>query len=141
MSTTWDTPAAVLIEHVADGWEGLWSLLYAASHATVKLSLSVPLTTSADLTFAAMDLREARDELEWLHEHLTTGAVAVDLGPLRPTDLHVDARQILGRLTDAILERTYALIDAGTTPAETACLRRVAGKVYTARATILGPVP
>lgn len=70
MSTTWDTPAATLLEHVADGWEGLWSLLYAASHATVKLSLSVPLTTSVDLKFAAMDIREARDELEWLHEHL-----------------------------------------------------------------------
>lgn len=52
MSTTWDTPAVALIEHVADGWEGRWSLLYAASHATVKLSLSVPLTTSVDLTFA-----------------------------------------------------------------------------------------
>ncbi len=141
MSTTWETPAGVLIEFAEPDWHGLWSLLYTASHAAMRLSLGLSLAAGVDVMSASLDLREARDELEWLYEHLATGAIAIDLGPLHRSDEPVDARHVVGRLADAILERTYALIDAGTAPAETACLARVAGKVFTARTSILGDLP
>ncbi|KQY41861.1 hypothetical protein ASD18_19680 [Cellulomonas sp. Root137] len=131
----------MLIEHAATGWEGLWSLLYAASHATLKLSLGVPLATVVDLTFAAMDIREARDELEWLDNGLIERGTAVDLGVLRPTDDIDAARLVLDRLLKAALDRASLLADGATEVEEFACLTRVTNKLFTARTAILGRVP
>lgn len=141
MSATWDTPARVLIEHAAPGWEGLWSLLYAASHATLRLSLGVPLATGVDLTFAAMDIREARDELEWLDDGLVERGAAVDVGALRPTDDVDAARLVLDQLLDAAVGRARSLTDGATEVEEFACLTRVTNKLFTARTAILGRVP
>lgn len=141
MSATWEAPAMVLIEHADAGWEGLWSLLYAASHATLRLSLGVPLATGVDLTFAAMDIREARDELEWIDERLVEGGAAVDLGVLRPTDDVDAARLVLDRLLQAALDRAGRLADGATEVEEFACLTRVTSKLFSARTAILGRVP
>jgi hypothetical protein len=64
MAITREAPADVLIDRVDDGWSGLWSLLFAAGRAALTLSSSVPLSQGVALSYAAMDLREARDELE-----------------------------------------------------------------------------
>jgi hypothetical protein len=141
MGATWEGPAKVLIEHAAAGWEGLWSLLYAASHATLKLSLGVPLATGVDLTFAAMDIREARDELEWLDDGLVERGAAVDLGVLRPTDDVDAARLVLNQLLAAALDRAGQLADGATEVEEFACLTRLTNKLFTARTVILGRVP
>lgn len=67
--------------------------------------------------------------------------MAVDLGPLRPTDDATTAQQVIGRLTSAVLDQAAALVDAGANTADLTCLGRVTDKVVTARAAILGPVP
>lgn len=141
MSATWEAPARALIERAETSWEGLWSLLYATSHATLKLSLGVPLSTGVDLTFAAMDIREARDELEWIDDGLVERGAPVDLGVLRPTDDVDAARLVLDRLLEAALDRASRLADGATDVEQFACLTRVASKLFTARTAILGRVP
>lgn len=141
MSTTWEAPASILIEHADVGWEGLWSLLYAASHATLRLSLGVHLGAGVDLTFAAMDIREARDELEWLDHELVERGSPVDLGILRPTDDVDAARLVLDRLLEAALDRASRLADGSREVEEFACLARVTSKLFTARTAILGRMP
>ncbi|KQY47980.1 hypothetical protein [Cellulomonas sp. Root137] len=131
----------MLIEHAAAGWEGLWSLLYAASHATLKLSLGVPLATGVDLTFAAMDIREARDELEWRDDGLIERGAAVDLGALRPTDDVDKARLVIDQLLKAALDRAGRLAVGAAEVEEFACLTRVSNKLFNARTAILGRIP
>ncbi|KQT01303.1 hypothetical protein ASG23_06960 [Cellulomonas sp. Leaf395] len=131
----------MLIEQAAADWEGLWSLLYAASHATLRLSIGVPLAPGVDLTFAAMDIREARDELEWLDDGLVERGAPVDLGVLRPTDDVNAARLVLDRLLATALDRASRLADGASEVEEFACLTRVTNKLFTARTAILGRVP
>lgn len=141
MSAAWEAPARVLIEQAETGWEGLWSLLYAASHATLRLSIGVPLAPGVDLTFAAMDIREARDELEWIDAGLVERGAPVDLGVLRPTDDVGAARLVLDRLLEAALDRAGRLADGASEVEEFACLTRITSKLFTARTAILGRVP
>lgn len=141
MSTTWEAPARVLIEPGPATWDRLWSLVYAAGRAASTLSLSVPFSQGVPLTYAALDLREARDELEWLDSNLAHDALAVDLGPFRPTDDGVAARDVIGQLAGAALDLASALADRGTSPAELNTLTRVSGKVFSARAAIAGALP
>jgi len=79
VTVTWMEPARRLADGAA-GWEGLWSLLFAARRAVLHLALLPGLDDDLAFTDAALDLREAGEELEWVHAGLPLRAAAVDLG-------------------------------------------------------------
>ncbi|GEK21020.1 hypothetical protein [Cellulomonas xylanilytica] len=62
----WSAPVSELLEGTQSTWAVLWSLLYTAGHSALRLSLASPLDSGVELAYVAMDLREARDELERL---------------------------------------------------------------------------
>src|SRR4051794_40209864 len=80
MSLGWNAPAGALLERTPATWAGLWSLLYTAGHCTLRLSLVGQFSDGIECAYTAMDLREARDELEWLREGVATDAPAADFG-------------------------------------------------------------
>src|SRR5665647_3418623 len=80
MSTTWTQPAQALISEATAGWEGIWSLTYAAGFGALNLAMSVPLGVGVSISYAAMDFRDAQDELEWARPNLRATAAAVRLG-------------------------------------------------------------
>jgi hypothetical protein len=127
----WQGPASALIEQGEAGWAGLWSLLDAGGHAALSLSLAVPLGVGVDLAFAAIELGEARDELEWTREELAARA-PVRLGPLHIGDSVDDARRIVERMVEVAMDQALALGDEATSPEELACLTRVLRKLRAA---------
>jgi len=131
MVSMWQEPASALVERGEPGWAGLWELLDAAGHAALTLSLAVPLGAGVDLAFAAIELGEARDELEWAREDLTARA-PVRLGPLHIGDSVDGARRVVGRLVEAAIDRALVLDDGAITPDELACLGRVLHKLHAA---------
>ena len=114
------------------GWAGLWALLDAGGHAALALSLGAPLGAGVDLAFAAIELGEARDELEWTREELAARA-PVRLGPL-PIGASVDdARRVVEQMVEAAIDRALVLGDEAATSSELACLGRVLRKLHAAR--------
>ena len=138
MTTLWAQPAGVLIEQADPGWEGIWALTFAAGHAAINLSLAVPLGASVELTYAAMDFREAQDELEWARPNLRATAAAVRLGHVRDVDDAVEARAILDQLAAAALDRAAALAEVELDLSDQAALSRVMARLITGRAKVTG---
>ncbi|WP_421740657.1 hypothetical protein [Cellulomonas sp.] len=130
MRSMWETSAASLVQSDEPGWAPLWELLDAGSHAALALSLATPLGLRVDLAFAAIELGEARDELEWTREELTARAPA-RLGPLHIGEPVEDARRVVDRLIEAAIERVLLLADEAT-PEELGCLARVLQKLHAA---------
>jgi len=138
MTTMWAQPAGVLIEQADPGWEGIWALTFAVGHAAINLSLAVPLGLSVELTYAAMDFRDAQDELEWARPSLRATATAVRLGHVRDVDDAVEARVILDRLAAAALDRAAALAEVELDLSDQAALSRVMARLITGRAKVTG---
>jgi hypothetical protein len=83
------------------------------SHAAFTLSLVQPLGSAVDLAFAALDLGEAREELEWIRPALA-GRPTIRLGALTSSDDLDAARATLEELVAAAIERVFALEDDGS---------------------------
>lgn len=133
MSYTWSTGAATVLEHVENDWAGVWSLLFAATKATFRLSLQVPLDLGAELAYAALDTGEARDEVGWAHPEVPMTAIAVDLGPAGPgLDVRASCAVIVG-LLDGALARLTPLAAADRSLADRQLARRVSSKIRAAR--------
>jgi len=141
MTTLWARPAGVLIEQADPGWEGIWALTFAAGHAAINLSLAVPLGLSVELTYAAMDFREAQDELEWARPDLPRRCAAVNLGQVHPTEGEAGARAVIDLLATAALERAVALATTDLEIPDLLCLVRVMPKLFTGRAKVTGRLP
>lgn len=141
MSVGWIAPAGALLERTPATWSGLWSLLYTAGHSTLRLSLVAKFADGVELAYVAMDLREARDELEWLHEGVAADAPAMDLGPLRPGEDHTAARNVVQKLIGSALDVSVLLAEQSPDAAELACLTRVEHRLRTAHAKIAGVRP
>lgn len=134
MSTCrWQRGATAAIEHAGPRWAGVWSLLYTAGCATTTLATRVPLLVGADLTWAAMSLRWARDEVEHVHGELPFTSPTLELADLEPDDEAAPAGALVGQLTDAILERLELILEAGPDQAERDLVDRVGALVRTAR--------
>ena len=116
-------------------------MLYTAGHSTLRLSLVAQFVEGVELAYVAMDLREARDELEWLHESVATDAPAIDLGPLGPGEDHAEARNVVQKLIDSALDVSALLAEQSSDAAELACLTRVEHRLRTAHAKIAGVRP
>lgn len=133
MSYTWSTGAAAVLGHVEDDWAGVWSLLFAATKATFRLSLQVPLDLGAELAYAAMDSGEARDEVGWAYPDVPMEAIAVDLGPAGQGLDVADTRAVIVSLLDGVLDRLTRLGAADGAPSGRQLARRVGSKVLAAR--------
>jgi hypothetical protein len=122
--TTWREQADEELWEFDPGWAGVWSLLYVTSHAAFTLSLQRPLGSAVDLAFAALDLGEAREELEWARPALAEQRPR-RLGPLDPGDDLDDARRVLNSLVAAAVDRVQALEDDDGTDGELETLARI----------------
>jgi hypothetical protein len=138
MSTTWTQPARKLIASAATGWDGIWSLTYAAGFGALNLAMSVPLGVGVSISHAAMDFRDAQDELEWARPGLRSTADAVRLGGVHTAQDSAEARTVLDQLAAAALERAAALAVVEQDLADQAALSRVMARLITARAKVTG---
>jgi len=134
---TWDETAKVLVEHADADWEGIWTLTYAAGRATADLGVVAPMADAVELTYAAMDLCEAREELEWVRPDLPARCPAVTVGPPDPVDVD-SARDAIGRLITAALARAEALLGCDLDLADLACLTRTTTQLRSARRAVDG---
>ena len=133
----WDETAKVLVERGDADWEGIWTLTYAAGRATADLCVVTPMADAVELTYAAMDLCEAREELEWVRPDLPARCPAVSVGP--PDNLDVDAvRDAISRLITAALARAAALLGCDLDLADLACLTRTTTQLRSARSAVHG---
>jgi hypothetical protein len=132
---TWDTAAKVLLERAGWGWEGIWALTYAAGRATAALGMVAPMVDAVELTYAAMDLREAREELEWVRPDLPTRCPAVTIGLPNTADDDVAREGITGLIT-AALTRAETLLCTDLDLGDLAGLTRTIAKLDSARRTV-----
>ena len=129
----WQRGTTAAIEHAGPRWSGVWSLLYTAGSATTTLAARVPPLAGAELTWAAMSLRWARDEVEHVHGELPFTSPTVELAELGSDDDPAAAGALVGQLTDAILERLDLMLEAGLDRTERELADRVGSLVRTAR--------
>ncbi len=129
----WQRGTTAAIAHAGPRWAGVWSLLYTAGCATTTLAARVPLLVGAELTWAAMSLRWARDEVEHAHGELPFTSPTLELADLGPDDEAAVAGALVGQLTDAILERLELMLEAGPDQAERDLVDRVGALVRSGR--------
>ncbi len=70
MTVPWTTTAGVLVDRVEPGMAGLWSLIRTAQRGVLRCATDAELDRDLAFTFAAMDLGEALEDLEWVHPDL-----------------------------------------------------------------------
>ncbi|WP_199421674.1 hypothetical protein [Actinotalea solisilvae] len=135
--TTWTGPAEGLLHDADTGWSGIWALTHTAAMGALNLAMTVPLGVGVSISYAAMDFREAQDELEWAHPDVRTTAPPVRLGAVRPEDAD-QARAVLDRLAAAALDRAAAMAEVEPDLAAQAALSRVMARLITGRAKVTG---
>lgn len=138
MSTTWTQPAQTLIADAPPGWEGIWSLTYAAGFGALNLAMGVPLGVGVSISYAAMDFRDAQDELEWARPNLPATATALRLGEMGGVVDPGEARAILDQLAAVALDRAAALAEVELDLSDQAVLARVMARLITGRAKVTG---
>lgn len=138
MTIAWQEPARVLVDRAPAGWEGLWTLMFAAAHATSALALSLPVVEGLDLTITAMDLHQAREELDWARPALRDTAPTVSLGVLPLRDAPQSARRVIDGLVVAAMSRVVELTPDDLTHPDAQTLVPVLGLLRTAHATLSG---
>jgi hypothetical protein len=113
VTVSWSEPTRRLVAELRGGGLGeVWTLLYAAAQATLRMALLPGLDEDLDFTESAMDLREAVEQLEWDHPGLPAVALAVDLGEPRLDEI-AGCRAAIGQLLTAALEVAGRLLDDG----------------------------
>ena len=139
MTTTWTRPAAVLTAE-ASGWDGVWSLLYAAGQAAVNLSAVPGADQDLGLSYAALDVSYALTELELLGPDVAATGVAVDLGSV---DL-ADCAAAVVVVDDLLAAAEFLAIELVTQPdvgtSVVLCVTRVMTLLSSARAKVTGGV-
>lgn len=136
---SWSTPAQELIDRLPADWEGLWSLVHALALASLNLATTVPLAAGVQLSYAAMDFRDAQDEVEWARPNIRCSSQIVRLGHVNVDELE-EARELLGRLAAVALDRAVTLTTVEPMLADQAALARAMARLVTGRAKVLGSV-
>ncbi len=144
MTLAWSEPAQVLVAGLPDrGVAGLWVLLHTAELAALRMALLPGLDDDLAFTDAGFDLREAVEELEWLHPDLPGRALAVDLGEA-PLDQVGACRAAVAGLLVAALDAVGRLLATATgeldTP-ELLALGRVCQLAGSAHRRVTGRLP
>jgi len=101
MTVSWLEPAKRIAD-VAAGWDGLWCLLVTARREALALAVLPGLDDDLRFTEAALDLREAVEELEWLHPDLPLRAVTVEFGDAPLDKVNACRTAVTGLLTAAL---------------------------------------
>ena len=96
-----------------------------------------PMADAVELTYAAMDLGEAREELEWVRPDLPARCPAVTVGPPDPLDVDV-ALDAISRLITAALARAEVLLGCDLALADLACLTRATTRLRSAHRAVHG---
>lgn len=138
MTIAWQEPARALVDHTPADWDGLWTLLFAAAHGTSTLALSLPVIEGLNLTMTAMDLHQAREELDWARPALRDTAATASLGVLPLHDAPQYARQVIDDLVVAAMHRVVELTPDDLTDPDAQTLVPVLGLLRTAHATLSG---
>lgn len=138
MTVSWE-PARQLVGRLGGGMDAVWSLLYAAQTASLRLALVGPVDGEIELTEAGMDLADALGELEWVRPELVELGVAVDPGPA-PLDDLPRSRETLVVLLAAAIELIVALLQRGPTDGASPSLSPIATASPSA-VTAVGSVP
>ncbi len=115
--------------------------MYTGGTATCDLAAHVPLVVGAELTWAAMSLRWARDEVEHAHVEAPFASPALELGELGPDHDTAGASAVVVQLCDEILERLTPLAAASLDPAEVGLTDLVASHVRGARSAVAELLP
>jgi hypothetical protein len=147
MTQNWDAPHWTTIEwlmlegEAAHGLSGLWSLVKAAQHATLRIALDPAADPDLSMTHAAMDLREVLEELEWAHPAFPMMVVPVDVGePL--SDLAMCRDTIALLLRRALWAAAIAPVPSGdSATAEILMFARVVHLLITAHQRVVGCLP
>lgn len=139
MTDSWGDPARALCEREPATWEGLWSLLYAAARAASTLALATPVHEGIGPTLTAMDLNEAREELDWVRPGLRATAPVVSLGNLPAGEDRRGAAKAIECLAYACAVRVLALRPAACTEADGAALVRVLALLRSASKSLDAP--
>jgi hypothetical protein len=143
MGVLWTQPARVLVDGLDGGFEGLWSLVFAAQHGALRLALDRGMDDDLSLTLAAMDLGEALEDLEWAHPDLPAVAVALDLGPV-PADAVSDCRAAIAELLAGALDVAAEVLRDSSQDLDTPdvlCLARVVHLLSNAHLRVTGRMP
>ena len=141
ITTSWTAPAKVLIDRAESGWEGIWTLTYAAGLAAINLGSAVPLGVAVDLSLAALDFAHARSGLERARPDLPGRSAAVDLGDVDRDEGEPRARLIIDQLATAALDRIAALTATDLPVPELAALSQAGSLLFTGRAWVTGRMP
>lgn len=134
---TWVEPAQALIRRAGTGWEGIWSLTYAAAFGALNLAMSVPLGVAVSVSYAAMDFRDAQDELEWARPQLRLLPAAVPFGQVEAGEV-ATARAVLDDFASAALDRAASLAEVARELEDQATLAHVMARLITGRVKVTG---
>ena len=137
MTATWTRSAETLLSEADQSWSGIWALTHTAAMGALNMAMTVPLGVGVSISYAAMDFREAQDELEWARPDIRGAAAQVQFGALRPDDVP-EAREVLDRLAASALNRAAGLAEIETDLGAQASLSRVMARLITGRAKISG---
>ena len=137
MTATWTRSAETLLSEADQSWSGIWALTHTAAMGALNMAMTVPLGVGVSISYAAMDFREAQDELEWARPDIRGAAAQVQFGALRPDDVP-EAREVLDRLAASALNRAAGLAEVETDLGAQAALSRVMARLITGRAKISG---
>ena len=141
MTMLWTAPAKVLVDRAESGWEGIWTLTYAAGLAAINLGSVVPLGVAIDLSLAALDFAHAQSALERVRPDLPGRCAAVDLGDVDPDEGEPRARLIIDQMASAALGRIATLTATDLPVPELAALSQAGSLLFTGRAWVTGRRP
>lgn len=85
------------------------------------------------LSFAAMDVTDARDEIDWAHPHDVDGAVVIDGDALCSDGDVSHSTELLAWLLDRVIGHATVLLHRTDDERDAASLRRVIHGVRAAR--------
>lgn len=138
MTVSWTSTGQRLLDRVPAGWEGIWSLTYAAGFGALDLAMCVPLGIGVSISAAAMDFRDAQDELEWARPQLRASTRTVRLGQIDARDEVARSLAILDQIAAGALARASAQSELEHDLSAQAALARVMARLTTGRAKITG---
>ena len=142
MAGSWTEPTRLLIGAHPPGVGGLWSLLHTAELAVMHLAMDSRRDVDLVFTCAAIDLREAVEELEWHYPALPEATGFLDLGRAPADDVDGECEQALTGLLDAALGLAGELLqDPAGDLAEVLALARVATLSVSAYQHLTGGLP
>lgn len=104
----WASPVTAMLQRLGPGLPGIWALLWATEIGALQLVCLPDIPSDRQLTEAAWDLAEAREDLEWAAPELLTTGVAVTLESPGNSDVP-GCRQQLAALLRAGLDLTTAM--------------------------------